>query len=266
MSVLVVSDVHGNLEALRAVLKDSRGDYTEIWALGDVAGYGPDPGRCLDILTDAGALMVAGNHDLAACGRLDTRDFNHEARAALEIHRRILSDDHKGLLAGLPKILQHRSVTLVHGNPMDPVWGYVLDNATAGAVLNRAETSLTLVGHSHLSGCWLLRPESGITGRPGAAMIGERTGQEIRGGGGITGMAGAAMVGAPMRYSGSLCLANPGSVGQSRDGDPSARYMILDPERKTMEFRRCSWRRGALRRKMTAQGYPASLIARMAGG
>lgn len=243
MSVLVVSDVHGNLEALRAVLKDSRGDYTEIWALGDVAGYGPDPGRCLDILTDAGALMVAGNHDLAACGRLDTRDFNHEARAALEIHRRILSDDHKGLLAGLPKILQHRSVTLVHGNPMDPVWGYVLDNATAGAVLNRAETSLTLVGHSHLSGCWLLRPESGITGRPGAAMIG-----------------------APMRYSGSLCLANPGSVGQSRDGDPSARYMILDPERKTIEFRRCSWCRGALRRKMTAQGYPASLIARMAGG
>lgn len=243
MSVLVVSDVHGNLEALRAVLKDSRGDYTEIWALGDVAGYGPDPGRCIDILTDAGALMVAGNHDLAACGRLDTREFNHEARAALEIHRRILSDDHKGLLAGLPKILQHRSVTLVHGNPMDPVWGYVLDNATAGAVLNRAETSLTLVGHSHLSGCWLLRPESGITGRPGAAMIG-----------------------APMRYSGSLCLANPGSVGQSRDGDPSARYMILDPERKTIEFRRCSWRRGALRRKMTAQGYPASLIARMAGG
>lgn len=243
MSVLVVSDVHGNLEALRAVLKDSRGDYTEIWALGDVAGYGPDPGRCLDILTDAGALMVAGNHDLAACGRLDIRDFNHEARAALEIHRRILSDDHKGLLAGLPKILQHRSVTLVHGNPMDPVWGYVLDNATAGAVLNRAETSLTLVGHSHLSGCWLLRPEGEITGRPGAAMIG-----------------------APMRYSGSLCLANPGSVGQSRDGDPSARYMILDPERKTIEFRRCSWRRGALRRKMTAQGYPASLIARMAGG
>ena len=243
MSVLVVSDVHGNLEALRAVLKDSRGDYTEIWALGDVAGYGPDPGRCIDILTDAGALMVAGNHDLAACGRLDTREFNHEARAALEIHRRILSDDHKGLLAGLPKILQHRSVTLVHGNPMDPVWGYVLDNATAGAVLNRAETSLTLVGHSHLSGCWLLRPESGITGRPGAAMVG-----------------------APMRYSGSLCLANPGSVGQSRDGDPSARYMILDPERKTIEFRRCSWRRGALRRKMTAQGYPASLIARMAGG
>lgn len=243
MSVLVVSDVHGNLEALRAVLKDSRGDYTEIWALGDVAGYGPDPGRCLDILTDAGALMVAGNHDLAACGRLDTRDFNHEARAALEIHRRILSDDHKGLLAGLPKILQHRSVTLVHGNPMDPVWGYVLDNATAGAVLNRAETSLTLVGHSHLSGCWLLRGGGGITGRPGAAMVG-----------------------APMCYSGSLCLANPGSVGQSRDGDPSARYMILDPERKTIEFRRCSWRRGALRRKMTAQGYPASLIARMAGG
>ena len=243
MSVLVVSDVHGNLEALRAVLKDSRGDYTEIWALGDVAGYGPDPGRCLDILTDAGALMVAGNHDLAACGRLDTRDFNHEARAALEIHRRILSDDHKRLLAGLPKILQHRSVTLVHGNPMDPVWGYVLDNATAGAVLNRAETSLTLVGHSHLSGCWLLRSE-----------------------GGIRGAAGAALIGAPMGYSGSLCLANPGSVGQSRDGDPSARYMILDPKRKTIEFRRCSWRRGALRRKMTAEGYPASLIARMAGG
>ena len=160
-SVLVVSDVHGNLEALRAVLKDSRGDYGEVWVLGDVAGYGPDPGRCIDILAEAGAVMVAGNHDLAACGSLDTGDFNREARAALQIHRRILSEDHKRLLAELPRILKHRSVTLVHGNPMNPVWGYVLDNAVAGAVLQRAETSLTLVGHSHLSTCWLLGPEGG---------------------------------------------------------------------------------------------------------
>ena len=240
-SVLVLSDIHGNLEALRAVLKDSRGDYREVWALGDVAGYGPDPGRCIDILAEAGAVMVAGNHDLAACGSLDTGDFNREARAALEIHRRILSEDHKRLLASLPLILKHRSVTLVHGNPMNPVWGYVLDNAVAGAVLQRAETSLTLVGHSHLSACWMLGPEGGITGRAGAALIGSSRG-----------------------YAGALCLANPGSVGQSRDGDPSARYMILNPERKIIEFRRCSWRRGPLRRKMTAEGYPPSLIARMA--
>ena len=239
MSILVIADVHGNLEALQAVLKDAAGGYEEIWVLGDVAGYGPDPGCCLDILEAAGAVMVAGNHDLAACGKLGTDYFNAEARAAVEIHRRILSDHHKHVLVDLPESVQTRSVTLAHGNPADPIWGYVLDDTTAADVLNRAETSLTLVGHSHLSGYWLGTPDGKILRKP-------------------------AVTGLLVDYACALCLANPGSVGQSRDNDPSARYMILNPERKTMVFRKCSWRRGPLRRKMIFQGYPPSLIERMA--
>ena len=237
MSILVMADIHGNLEALRAVYKDAAGDYDEIWVLGDIAGYGPDPGPCLDTLTSSGAQMVAGNHDQAVCGKITANDFNSMAKTAVEIHRSILSEAHIKILSELPEILKLRSVTLVHGNPFDPIWGYVLNDATAYAVLRKAETSLTLCGHSHIPGLWTLE------------------GNEVRH---LT-----AKVGDVADYKGSPHLANPGSVGQSRSGDSRARYMILDPLKKSIEFRGCHWRKRPLLRKMAAGGYPPALIERM---
>ena len=237
--VLVLADIHGNLEALKAVLSHAAGKFEEIWSLGDVAGYGPDPGPCLDILRKMKTVMVAGNHDLAACGKLDTEDFNREARAAVELHRAVLSAEHQRFLAELPLIRERRSVTLSHGNPADPVWGYVLNLFDAARVLSTAQTSLTLVGHTHLPGLWALAP-SGRVVMPEAEYEAEYS------------------------YAGGLHLANPGSVGQSRDGDPSARYMLLHPERKTLAFHSCRWKTGPTRRKMAARGYPKSLIERMA--
>ncbi len=236
---MVVADIHGNLEALRAVLKHAAGEFDEIWCLGDVAGYGPDPGPCLNLLLKMKAVMVAGNHDLAACGKLELKDFNREARAALEIHRTILSEKHKRILASLPSLLERRSVTLSHGSPENPIWGYVLDSFEASRVLSTAQTSLTLIGHSHLQGLWALS-HFGRAETPSVAP-----GEEYR-------------------YACSPHLANPGSVGQSRDGNPSARYMLLHPERKTLIFRSCRWRTGPTGRKMSSRGYPQSLIDRMA--
>lgn len=237
--VLVIADIHGNLEALRAVLRHAAGEFDELWCLGDVAGYGPDPGPCLEILLKRKAVMVAGNHDLASCGKLELNDFNHEARSALEIHRIILSKEHKNILAELPLIIKRRSVTLSHGNPKNPIWGYVLSSMDATLVLSTAQTSLTLVGHSHLQGLWSLMASGRATTPP------RTEGEEYS-------------------YTGSPHLANPGSVGQSRDGDPSARYMLLHPERKSLIFRSCRWKSGPTRRKMSARGYPQSLIDRMA--
>ena len=237
--VLVIADIHGNLEALKAVMSNSAGEFGEIWVIGDVAGYGPDPGACLELLRKRHAIMVAGNHDWAACGKLDTKNFNEEARAAVQIHQAVLTDQQKSYLSGLPETLKLRSVTLAHGNPEYPIWGYVLDDSTATRVLGNAVTSLTLVGHTHLPALW------SFDGRTGARSL-------------------PIVYDAEVNYSGAPHLANPGSVGQSRDGDLSARYMILYPERKVMSFRRCSWKRGSTRKKMKKRGYPESLINRMA--
>ena len=237
--VLVLADIHGNLNALNAVLKDASGKYGEIWVLGDIMGYGPDPEKCLNLLQDRRAVIIAGNHDLAACGKIDIENFNDEARAALKLHKACLSERQKNILKELPYTLKMRSVTLSHGNPEDPVWGYVHNREKAGQVLIKAQTSLTLVGHTHIPGLYAFNNESG------SHSISFRYGEE-------------------MDYSGVPYLANPGSVGQSRDGDISARYMILIPEKKIIIFKKCLWKTGPVRKKMIAAGYPQSLIDRMA--
>jgi predicted phosphodiesterase len=235
--VLVLADIHGNFQALKAVLKDAMGLFGEIWVLGDIAGYGPDPVSCLDLLVRNGAVMIAGNHDRAVAGKADVDYFNDEARAAVLIHRDILDDRRKNILALLPETVTRRSVTLVHGSPDDPVWGYILDRSAAAEALSMATSSLTLTGHTHLPALWAYDPQTG------AERKNISYGEEVN-------------------YTGVPHLANPGSVGQSRDGDGTARYMILNPERKTMEFRRCPWPRGPFLRKMRRGGYPESLIRR----
>ena len=234
-----MADIHGNLNALKAVLKDAAGGYRDIWVLGDITGYGPEPEECLNLLRDREAVMIAGNHDLAVCGKIDIGRFNDEARAAILLHREILPEHHKAFLRTLPETQKIRSVTLSHGDPGNPVWGYVLNSETAGRILKTARTSLSLLGHSHIPVLYALDPVSGT------ASIPFRYGEEID-------------------YSGKPYLANPGSVGQSRDMDISAKYIILTPERKKITFKRCSWKTGPVRRKMTAAGYPQSLIDRMA--
>lgn len=237
--ILVIADIHGNLEALKAVMNDSTGEFGEIWVVGDLAGYGPDPGACIDLLRKRQAVVVAGNHDWAACGKLSTENFNAEAKAAVLIHQTILSEKQKIFLEDLPETLILRSVTLAHGNPEYPIWGYVLDNPTATRVLSKATTSLTLVGHTHLPALWVFDSQGG------ARPVPIEYGKEIS-------------------YAGRPHLANPGSVGQSRDGEISARYMILHPERKILSFRKCTWKRNVTRKKMKKRGYPETLIDRMA--
>ena len=238
-TVLILADIHGNLNALKAVLKDASGEYHEIRVLGDIVGYGPDPGACLDILRERDAVIISGNHDLAACGNMDIENFNDEARAAITLHRAILSDDQKDFLKSLPETLKIGSITMVHGNPQNPAWGYILNREIAAEVLKTAETSLTLVGHTHIPALYAYNPQTG------AQSIPIRYNME-------------------MDYSGVPHLANPGSVGQSRDGDLSARYILLNPEKKKITFRRCSWKTGPVRKRMIAAGYPQSLIDRMA--
>jgi len=239
--ILVISDIHGNLEALEAVLKKTTGQYGKIWVVGDIFGYGPDPIICFDLLRSLDAVMVAGNHDKAAAGIVDVAHFNHEAQAALHFHRELLDDERKAMLASLPTVLIQQSITLVHGNLVNPIWGYVLTASDAGRTLAAATTFLTLVGHTHLPALWAYEPDFGARAK-------------------------SIHYGKEVHYTGNSHLANPGSVGQPRDMDLSACYMILNPERKTMVFGRCPWPFAPFQKKMRTRGYPESLIRRLTPG
>lgn len=243
MRYAVFSDVHGNLEALEAVLADaSRQGPDGYLSLGDLVGYGPDPNECVARIQALGADAVAGNHDRAAVGGLDLDAFSPLARAAIEWTIQVLSAEARNYLAGLPLRLETPSFLAVHGSPRDPVEEYILDLPTALAVFAGAEFRLCLVGHSHIPGLFLM--ERG--GRIGARAL--PPGETI-----------------PLEPA-ARYIVNVGSVGQPRDGDPRAAYLVLDTSGRTVTLRRLRYPVGVTQRKITAAGLPVLLAQRLAAG
>ena len=239
MRVAVVSDIHANLVALDAVLA-AAGPVDRVWHLGDVVGYGPDPDGVVARLTERDAFGVRGNHDAAACGGDEIDWFNPEAREALEWTRRKISPRTRAWLEALPERRSEGDFTLVHGSPRDPLWEYITSVAVARANLAALDTRIGLHGHTHVPIAF--RDEDGrieaISPAPDSQLsLDERQ-----------------------------VLLNPGSVGQPRDGDPRAGWMVIDTDTG-----RCSWHRvaydiAAVQEAMTAAGLPARLIGRLTYG
>ncbi len=150
MRILVISDIHANLVALEAVLNAAAGEWDQLWFLGDLVGYGPQPDECITLIRDHGALCLAGNHDWAVLEKLDMDDFNAEARASVEWTRGRLSPDNRAFLDSLLPRREEADITLAHGSPRHPVWEYILDTETALENFAHFETQLCLVGHSHV--------------------------------------------------------------------------------------------------------------------
>ena len=148
MRCLILSDIHSNLEALKAVLADA-GAVDEIWCLGDVVGYGPDPNECVELLRSQSHRSIAGNHDWATLGKLDLRDFNSDARKASLWNRETLTPSNLAYLEALPETLVEGQFTLAHGSPRHPIWEYVIYATTAHASFGHFETPFCLVGHTH---------------------------------------------------------------------------------------------------------------------
>jgi predicted phosphodiesterase len=153
MRVAVLSDIHGNLVALDAVLADL-GTVDAIWHLGDVVGYGPDPNGVVQRLEAIGAIGVRGNHDAAATGGDEIDWFNPEAKAAMEWTRRTISASTRSWLADLPDRLVEADFTLTHGSPRDPIWEYITTTAVARANLAVLTTTYGLYGHTHHPMAW----------------------------------------------------------------------------------------------------------------
>jgi predicted phosphodiesterase len=239
MRIAVLSDIHANLPALDAVLA-AAGDVDGIWHLGDVVGYGPDPDAVVERLRDAGAIGVRGNHDAAACGGSEIDWFNPEARRAMEWTRRAIGKATFDWLSALPERRTLDDCELVHGSPREPIWEYVTSVPVARANLAALTSPIGLHGHTHIPVAFLEDD-----GRVDVVGPGRDSRLELRG---------------------RRALVNPGSVGQPRDGDPDASYMILDPTSGTISWHRVAYDVEAVQSSMRAAGLPASLSSRLAVG
>jgi predicted phosphodiesterase len=239
--VAVISDIHGNLHALKAVLAalaDERPD--AIWCLGDLVGYGPRPNECTTTVARSAAICLVGNHDLGVLGRLDLSDFSNDAAAAALWSREVLTDEARKYLSSRRPNTRAQGCELFHGSPRDPVWEYVLSEEAARAALRLTSSPVVLVGHSHVALTF-----SG-------------------GNGGVSGS--VAPEGTEIDLSEGRWLLNPGSVGQPRDGDPRAAYVLLDLDRSRASFRRVPYPVERTQDEIRERGLPDSLASRLAVG
>jgi len=242
MRIAVLSDLHSNLVALDAVLADL-GSVDAVWVLGDIVGYGPEPDGVVERLVEIGAVAVAGNHDAAAVGAADVGWFNPDARAAIEWTQRRMAPRTRDWLAALPMTLAEPPAALVHGSLREPLWEYITSGVQARPnlrLLAGRRLILGLHGHTHVPVLWrltgdeleLLRVEDGTR-----IALDER-----------------------------VVLANPGSVGQPRDGDPRASYLLYDTDRAELVWHRVGYDVGATQSAMRRAGLPAWLVERLAVG
>ncbi len=272
MRVLIISDIHANLPALEAVLRDARrdGGIDAVWNLGDCVGYGPHPGECIARLRELDALWVAGNHERACTGAMGTEDFNADAAAAAQWTKDRLTEEEKAFLDALPEVLEEGSgqahslnagasegaegdrsskaaasaFTMVHGTLRWPIWEYLYSHEAALGHLRLQRSPFGLVGHTHVpmvvvedarapQGCELYR-------------LGDGESVELS--------------------ADHRLVINPGSVGQPRDGDARAAYAVYDSEAAAVTLHRVEYRIPDTQRRMAEERLPHWLIERLALG
>jgi diadenosine tetraphosphatase ApaH/serine/threonine PP2A family protein phosphatase len=239
MRYAIIADIHANLAALQAVLEDikEKGGVEEMWCLGDMVGYGPDPHQCLELLRQYPHVCVAGNHDWAAIGKIDTSYFNPDAAAACQWTAGQLTPDDVRYLESLPLTITRGDFTLVHGSPVEPIWEYVISNSVAAKNFAFFQSLFCLVGHSHVP--LVFQEVAGYSQfsklSPGIGLVLDET----------------------------RMIINPGGVGQPRDGDPRASYAIYESEGRVIRLYRIPYDISATQDKMMQAGLPVSLVARL---
>jgi len=237
----IISDVHANLEALHSVIAEiEKEDIDYLLFLGDSVGYGPDPNKCVELLRTKTSLMIAGNHDWGAVGLTETSNFNAHARFAIEWTREVLSKKNFSYLHNLPltgKISAGRDIFLVHGTPKEPEqWHYFLFEYDAKANFRYFDEQICFLGHSH------------------TPFIVERSPR-----GKIRLFYARAEINDSCRY-----IVNAGSVGQPRDGNPDACFILFKDD--VIEIKRVSYDILLTQKKMEKAGLPSYLIDRLAKG
>lgn len=241
MRILVVSDIHANLNALEAVIKDA-GSFDQVWCLGDIVGYGPEPNECISRLRDFDLICLAGNHDLAVAGRVALWEFTQDAREVIFWTRHWLTTLNLDWLTTLPDtpLVVGHGITLVHASPRDPIWEYIGTREVAKENLTFIDTPICLNGHSHIP-VLFRKPWDGL-------KVVEET----------------MRVNSPIHLpTYDQVFINPGSVGQPRDEDPRAAYGIIETEPMSFTARRVQYDVTATQKLMKQAKFPNRLIRRL---
>jgi predicted phosphodiesterase len=239
MKYAIIADIHGNLEAFRTVLEDIQAqNCTHVACLGDIVGYGANPKECLDIVREMNIPCVKGNHDEMCSINDNMEGFNPAAAEAVLWTRQQLTEDDKQWLRDLKYLRLVTSFTIVHATlDMPQRWGYVFEKLDAAASFTYQNTSVCFFGHTHVP----------------VAFIRDTM---VRGG----------------TYSkfrvepGRKYFVNVGSIGQPRDGNPKAAYVIYDMDEGSIELRRLDYDIQTAQSKILAAGLPARLAERLAVG
>jgi predicted phosphodiesterase len=237
----IVSDIHSNLGALEAVL-EKLGAVDGLICPGDVVGYGPDPNECCRVLRASNPIKVLGNHDAAVCDLTDISWFSPDSRIAALRNKKVLTVDHLRWLSDFPVTLEARDYILVHGSLAEPLkFHYIWSPATARPCFEEmGDYELCFIGHTHISEVYVQR-------------IGERGVDQLsfERGGKLDFKPG-------FRY-----IANVGSVGQPRDGNPMAACGIYDSDAHNVEIIRVAYDIPAVQKRMRDAGLPKRLIKRL---
>jgi predicted phosphodiesterase len=239
MRIALLSDVHGNLPAFEAVLADVDAQGAdEIWCLGDLVGYGAQPDACVELARERCELCLAGNHDMVVTGAIDIADFSSSAAAAALWTREHIGADARAFLEGLEPQLDGRAIGLYHASPRDPIWEYVLSSWQADECMDLMEPRVGAIGHSHVA-LWFRRDGDGrVEGAPAEADLEQDLAE-------------------------GKWLINPGGVGQPRDGDPRAAWLLLDTEGWSARWRRVEYPIEEAATAIEEAGLPALLAQRL---
>ncbi|MGZ8937924.1 MAG: metallophosphoesterase family protein [Limisphaerales bacterium] len=239
MRYAIIADIHANLEAFNTVLADAKAmNCTHYACLGDVVGYNANPKECLDMVRAMNMPVVKGNHDEYCSSETDLEGFNPHAQEAINWTRSQLTEDDRTWLRDLRYIRLVASFSIVHATLDGPQrWGYVFDKLAAAASFTYQNTSVCFFGHTHVP----------------VAFVRDSV---VRGG----------------TYSkfktepGKKYFVNVGSVGQPRDGNPKASYVVYDLDESSIEIRRLDYDIGTTQRKILEAGLPPRLAHRLAEG
>ncbi len=236
MSIAIISDIHANQEALQVVLESIYNrQIKQIYCLGDIVGYGPNPNECVEMVRESCTKVLAGNHDFAAIGKNDIAYFNKHAKAAALWTRKKLKSVHKKYLAKLKFTHQNDDMLMVHASPTNPEhWYYVLTPADASVEMQAFNQPVCFVGHSHIP----------------MIFTAEKEIKKNR-----------FKLDTEQKY-----VINVGSVGQPRDGNPESCYCIYDPETLEVEYVRVAYDIEKTYSKIISAGLPVFLAERLQKG
>lgn len=236
MQIAVISDIHGNLEALNAVIDYIReAGIEKLYCLGDIVGYGPNPNECVELIMEHAEVTVIGNHDHAVLGLTSTEYFNDFAKISTFWTSNALNQKNRDFLTGLNFTHELEEILLVHATPSDPpMWHYILSEMDARFEFSHFDQKICFIGHSHFP----------IVFSP--AGFSRRTKQKLN--------------------EFEKYIVNVGSVGQPRDGNPKACFCVYDQKTQDIEYVRLAYDVDKTKTKIIQAGLPVFLAERLTKG